>query len=125
MCRVSDASGELEITEVGRYPLKVELLDSKVLLTLLACAWSMCEEFFCQDAFIVDTGRGGIFAWLGKEATKQEKKAAFKNAVVCLPLRWFINVVPYNKLLRMIIIIFVGVYSDQGLSLLDQCYLCA
>lgn len=37
---------------------------------------------FVQDAFIVDTGRGGIFAWLGKEATKQEKKAAFKNAVV-------------------------------------------
>ena len=35
-----------------------------------------------QDAFILDTGAGGIFAWLGKKATKQEKKAAFKNAVV-------------------------------------------
>lgn len=28
--RVSDASGELEINEVGKYPLKSELLDSKV-----------------------------------------------------------------------------------------------
>lgn len=28
--RVSDASGELEVTEVGKYPLKMELLDSKV-----------------------------------------------------------------------------------------------
>ena len=36
-----------------------------------------------QDAFIVDTGKGGIYAWLGREATQQEKKAAFKNAVVC------------------------------------------
>ena len=35
-----------------------------------------------QDAFILDTGSGGIFAWLGKKATKEEKKAAFKNAVV-------------------------------------------
>ena len=39
-------------------------------------------SFFFQDAFILDTGAGGIFAWLGKGATNQEKKAAFKNAVV-------------------------------------------
>lgn len=60
--RVSDASGSLEVAEVGCYPLKRELLDP-------------------QDAFILDTGAGGIFAWLGKDATQQEKKAAFKNAV--------------------------------------------
>ena len=35
-----------------------------------------------KDAFILDTGAGGIFAWLGSGATRQEKKAAFKNAVV-------------------------------------------
>ena len=37
---MSDASGELEITEVGKYPLKVGLLDSKVsmfLSLILAC----------------------------------------------------------------------------------------
>lgn len=45
VCRVSDASGELQITEVGRYPLKVELLDSKVIPTLLACVvLHVCEE---------------------------------------------------------------------------------
>ena len=37
---------------------------------------------YIQDAFILDTGAGGIFAWLGSGATQQEKKAAFKNAVV-------------------------------------------
>ena len=39
-----------------------------------------------QDAFIVDTGSGGIFAWVGKRATRDEKKAAFKNAVVRLSI---------------------------------------
>lgn len=28
--RVSDASGELQIDEVAKYPLKMEMLDSKV-----------------------------------------------------------------------------------------------
>ena len=32
----------------------------------------------------MDTGSGGIFAWVGKRATRDEKKAAFKNAVVCI-----------------------------------------
>lgn len=53
----------LEITEVGSYPLKCGLLDT-------------------NDAFILDTGAGGIFAWVGRGATANEKKAAFKNATV-------------------------------------------
>ena len=61
--RVSDASGMLEITEVGSYPLKCGLLDS-------------------NDAFILDTGASGIFVWVGRGATANEKKAAFKNATV-------------------------------------------
>lgn len=61
--RVSDASGMLEITEVGSYPLKCSLLDS-------------------NDAFILDTGASGIFVWVGRGATANEKKAAFKNATV-------------------------------------------
>lgn len=60
--RVSDASGSIEISQVGKYPLKRDMLDS-------------------NDAFILDTGAGGIFAWLGKGATNQEKKAAFSNAM--------------------------------------------
>lgn len=61
--RVSDASGMLEINEVGSYPLKCGLLDT-------------------NDAFILDTGAAGIFAWVGRGATTNEKKAAFKNATV-------------------------------------------
>ena len=33
-CRVSDAGGELEVMEVGQYPLKMELLDTNVSLPL-------------------------------------------------------------------------------------------
>ena len=78
--RVSDESGALEITEVGSYPLKRDMLDSNV-------SQQRCNVLLhkaTQDAFIVDTGSGGIFAWVGKNATRDEKKAAFKNAVVCL-----------------------------------------
>ena len=32
--RVSDASGELEVKQVGSFPLKMELLDTKVRKTL-------------------------------------------------------------------------------------------
>ena len=42
----------------------------------------LANLWMLQDAFILDTGAGGIFAWLGSGATQQEKKAAFKNAVV-------------------------------------------
>nr|WAQ15589.1 villin [Halisarca dujardinii] len=59
--KVSDASGELEVTEISHYPLKREMLDT-------------------NDAFIVDTGVSSIFAWIGKGATTQEKKGAMKNA---------------------------------------------
>ena len=111
--QVSDESGELTVTEVGGYPLKRELLDSKVCTCTYACmctwVWGGLEkererqtdrqtersiereeyltllilfDGYIQDAFILDTGAGGIFAWLGSGATQQEKKAAFKNAVV-------------------------------------------
>ena len=41
--RVSDASGSLEMFEVGKHPLKREMLDSKVGVCDLAslCDWSM------------------------------------------------------------------------------------
>eukprot|EP00731_Ephydatia_muelleri_P020263 Em0012g1088a len=60
--KVSDASGDLKIDEVGAFPLKREQLDSK-------------------DSFIVDTGATAIYVWQGKGATQQEKKAAFKTAL--------------------------------------------
>ena len=59
--RVSDASGKLEIKEVGRSPkLNKDLLDS-------------------NDCFILDAG-AEIFAWIGKGATKQERKESMITA---------------------------------------------
>jgi len=59
--RVSDASGKLEITEVGRAPhLNKDLLDS-------------------NDCFILDAG-SEIFTWIGKGATKQERKESMITA---------------------------------------------
>ena len=44
------------------------------------------SEFFSdlllQDCFIVDAGSSGVFAWIGKGCTVQEKKEAMNNAVV-------------------------------------------
>ena len=55
-----------------------------------------------KDAFILDTGAGGIFAWLGSGATRQEKKAAFKNAVVSYTLVEYINWV-YRTSIKIIV----------------------
>ena len=35
-----------------------------------------------QDCFIVDTGSTAIYVWLGKGSSHQERKAAFKTALV-------------------------------------------
>lgn len=59
--RVSDASGKLQVQEVGAVPLKREMLDS-------------------DDCFIVDQSGAALFAWIGKKATKQEKDSAMKYA---------------------------------------------
>lgn len=57
--RVSDASGKMTMTEVGCAPLKREQLDT-------------------NDCFILDVGGSGIFVWIGKKATKDEKSSAMK-----------------------------------------------
>ena len=63
---ISDASGELEITQVSTKPLLQKMLDS-------------------QDAFLVDSGAGAVYAWIGKESTKG-------MCVDTLAVHW--NVVP-------------------------------
>ncbi|RDD46509.1 Advillin [Trichoplax sp. H2] len=60
--RISDASGDLETTEVDEKPLKYEHLDH-------------------NDSFILDTGGKGIFAWVGSKCTKAEKRSAMSQAV--------------------------------------------
>lgn len=59
--RVCDESGELEITEVGNSPLRHEMLDT-------------------NDCFILDMGQSGVYAWIGKKATADERREAFMNA---------------------------------------------
>lgn len=59
---VCDAKGELEITEVGTRPLKREMLDS-------------------DDCFILDTGPSGIYVWIGKNCTDNERKTGWSKAM--------------------------------------------
>lgn len=54
--RVTDSVGRLEMNLEGGYPLKKEMLDT-------------------NDCFIVSTG-SSLFCWIGKRATKEEKKNA-------------------------------------------------
>jgi len=58
--RVSDASGKLQVAEVGRSPLSKDLLDS-------------------NDCFILDAD-SEIFVWVGKGATKEERKESMIHA---------------------------------------------
>ncbi|XP_019529713.3 gelsolin isoform X3 [Aedes albopictus] len=60
--KVSDADGSLSITPVGERPLKQSMLDSD------------------QDCFILDTGASGIFVWVGKGATSQERSQSMIKA---------------------------------------------
>ncbi|KAL7025953.1 hypothetical protein ACKWTF_013721 [Chironomus riparius] len=57
---VSDASGSLKVEPIAQKPLKQEMLNT-------------------NDCFILDTG-SGIYVWVGKKATEQEKKQAISRA---------------------------------------------
>jgi len=57
---VSDASGQLKVETVAQKPLKQEMLNT-------------------NDCFILDTG-SGIYVWVGKKATTEEKKQAMSRA---------------------------------------------
>lgn len=59
--RVCDETGVVEITPVGRAPLDHGHLDS-------------------DDAFILDMGSSGVYAWIGRGATLQERNQAFMHA---------------------------------------------
>lgn len=55
------SSGSLKVEPVGRRPLEQSQLDAK-------------------DVFILDTGNGDVFVWIGRQATPQEKRESMKKA---------------------------------------------
>ena len=57
--KVNDTSGKVQITKISQGNLNVSDLDTK-------------------DAFILDAVSGGIFVWIGKECTDQERKKAME-----------------------------------------------
>lgn len=59
---VSDADGQMKVTEVGTRPLVQELLNN-------------------DDCYILDQGGAKVFVWKGKKANKAEKQAAMSRAL--------------------------------------------
>lgn len=57
--KVSDATGKMSVTKVAQGEIKRSQLDSK-------------------DAFILDAVTGGVFVWVGKECTLQERAKAME-----------------------------------------------
>ena len=69
--KISDASGSLQTSEVSGMPLEQDMLNPQ-------------EAEGEDDCFILDTGKSGdgngIFVWIGKNSTKEEKVGAMKAA---------------------------------------------
>lgn len=59
--RISDASGSLRVEPIGRRPLEPTLLDA-------------------GDVFVLDTGDGDVFVWVGRKASPQEKRESLTKA---------------------------------------------
>jgi len=59
--RVSDQSGSLKVDKVATRPLSREMLKT-------------------EDCFILDCGKSGLFVWIGKKCTKEEKNHSIKVA---------------------------------------------
>ena len=72
----SDESGSLHIRETKGGPLEQSDLDS-------------------NDAFIVDNGKIGIWVWIGKKATRQERAEAMRNAQGFIKKKGWSNICIY------------------------------
>ncbi|XP_069122982.1 advillin-like isoform X2 [Argopecten irradians] len=68
--RVSDSSGELEVKEMVIQPFSQTDLDS-------------------SDCFILDGGSSGIYVWIGRHCTHNEKRSAWKHATDFLTLKGY------------------------------------
>lgn len=61
LIHLSDESGTMKKEEITERPLKKDMLKT-------------------DDAYILYAGSAGVFAWVGRLATKDEKTAAMKHA---------------------------------------------
>ncbi|XP_064646035.1 villin-1-like isoform X2 [Lineus longissimus] len=66
--RCSDAGGTLTVTEAAVGPLKFEMLESK-------------PKTGSMDVFIVDNCEAGVWVWVGRGASKTERRESMKNAM--------------------------------------------
>ncbi|XP_072254499.1 advillin [Pyxicephalus adspersus] len=66
--QVSDAGGQMEVTEIATRPLVQDLLNH-------------------QDCYILDQGGIKIYVWKGKGATKAEKQTAMSKALEFIKLK--------------------------------------
>lgn len=57
----------------GKIPLRVAEKPNRLKVALLIAA------LLAQDAFILDAGASGIYAWVGRRSTKDEKLEAMKK----------------------------------------------
>ncbi|XP_046668333.1 gelsolin, cytoplasmic isoform X2 [Homalodisca vitripennis] len=78
--KISDASGSISSVKVAEKPLRQQMLDT-------------------NDAFILDTVSSGIFIWIGKKATTQEKVEALKNGQAFLTEK---NYPAWTKITRVV-----------------------
>ncbi|XP_068123506.1 advillin [Hyperolius riggenbachi] len=69
---VSDAAGQMQVTEVAARPLVQDMLNH-------------------QDCYILDQGGTKIYVWKGKGATKAEKQAAMSKALEFIKMKSYPN----------------------------------
>jgi hypothetical protein len=79
--RVSDSSGKIEIQQINEKPLKREHLDT-------------------NDAFILDCGAAGIFVWVGKKATDQEKLHSMRMGCDFIKQKGYPNATPVTRVVE-------------------------
>ncbi|EDQ85244.1 uncharacterized protein MONBRDRAFT_34323 [Monosiga brevicollis MX1] len=79
--RVSDASGSMQVTPIEEKPYKKEQLDT-------------------NDAFILDCGPAGIFVWVGKGATKEERAFSMRTGTDFIKQKGYPNHTPVTRVVE-------------------------
>lgn len=78
--RVSDETGSMQVTKISEGDFRSSQLDSK-------------------DAFILDAGNGGIFVWVGRRCTMDERKNAMQYAQAFLEQQ---GLPPWTQVVRVL-----------------------